>query len=183
MERDLVEAAQRGDQVAFGVLVTNSVDRLFALASLILRDRDRAEDAVQEALVRAWRDLPTLRDVDRFQSWLRRLLVRSCADVGRTERRFSADVRAISLEPSIGDTSGALADRDELERALRRLTIEQRTLLVLRYHLDLSLGELAEALDAPVGTIKSRLHYATDALRAALDADARGTAILQERPA
>jgi RNA polymerase sigma-70 factor (ECF subfamily) len=183
MERDLVEAAQRGDRDAFGLLVGRSVDRLFGTACLILRDRDRAEDAVQEALVRAWRDLPTLRDVDRFPAWLRRLLVRACADVGRTERRFTADVRAISLEPTISDTSAALADRDELERALRRLTLEQRTLLVLRYHLDLSLDELAETLDVPVGTVKSRLHYATDALRAALDADARGAALLQGRPA
>jgi RNA polymerase sigma-70 factor (ECF subfamily) len=183
MERDLVEAAQRGDQSAFGVLVKGSVDRLFGVACLILRDRDRAEDAVQEALVRAWRDLPTLRDPDRFDGWIRRLLVRACADIGRTERRFSTDVRPLALEPTVGDGSAALADRDELERALRRLTLDQRTLLVLRYHLDLALGELAETLDVPVGTVKSRLHYATDALRAALDADARGTAILQERPA
>ena len=175
MQRDVVEAARSGDHEAFEALAIAAGDRLFAIASLILRDRQRAEDAVQEALVHAWRELPRLRDVDRFDAWLRRLLVNACADEGRQQRRWSTEVRMIRSEPTTEDGTRSLADRDQLERGFRRLKPEQRTIVVLHFYLGLPVPEIAETLGVPAGTVKSRLHYATATLRAALDADARGS--------
>src|SRR4051812_49333858 len=171
--RDVVEAAQRGDHEAFQVLATAAADRLFAIAFLILGDRHRSEDAVQEALVHAWRELPRLRDPDRLQAWLHRLIVNACADAGRRQRRWSSEVRMIRTEPATDDGAASVADRDEIERGFRRLKPEQRTVVVLQFYVGLSVPEIAEALGVPQGTVKSRLHYATLALRAALDADAR----------
>jgi RNA polymerase sigma factor (sigma-70 family) len=173
VQRDDVEAARNGDHEAFEALATAAGDRLFAIACLILRDRQRAEDAVQEALVHAWRELPALRDADRFDAWLRRLLINACADVGRLQRRWSTEVRMIRSEPSIDDDAGSLADRDQLERGFRRLRPEQRTVVVLHFYVGLPVPEIAETLGIPAGTVKSRLHYATAVLRAALEADAR----------
>ncbi len=173
MQRDLVEAARDGDHEAFEVLAAAAGDRLFAIARLILRDRDGAQDAVQEALVHAWRELPRLRDPDRFGAWLHRLVVNACADQGRHQRRWSAEIRMIRTEPATDDGARSLADRDELERGFRRLKPEQRAVVVLHHYLGLPLPEVAETLGIPVGTAKSRLHYAMEALRAALEADAR----------
>ena len=173
MQTALVEQARSGDREAFAVLAGGAVDRLYGIARNILRDAELAEDATQEALVRAWRDLPALRDAARFDAWLYRLLVNACADVGRRRRRWRAEITVVSTEPSELDRATELADRDELERGLRRLTDAQRSVLVLSYYQGLSINELALALDIPVGTAKSRLHYAIDALRAALAADAR----------
>lgn len=173
MQADLVDRARSGDREAFAVLAGGAVDRLYAIARLILRDADLAQDATQDALVRAWRDLPTLRDVERFDAWLHRLVVRSCADIGRHRRRWRTEITILPNEPAEPDRAGALADRDQLERGLRRLTTAQQTVLVLHFYLDLAPQELAEALDIPVGTAKSRLHYAIEALRAALAADER----------
>ena len=145
------------------------------IARLILRDTELAEDATQDALVRAWRDLPTLRDVERFDAWLYRLLVRSCADIGRHRRRWRAELTVVSIEPAEPDRASELADRDQLERGLRRLSDAQRTILVLHFYVGLSPSEAADALEIPVGTAKSRLHYAIDALRAALAADERSS--------
>jgi RNA polymerase sigma-70 factor (ECF subfamily) len=148
---------------------------LYAIARLVLRDTELAEDATQEALVRAWRDLPTLRDVERFDAWLYRLIVRSCADIGRHRRRWRAEVSILPTEPAEPDGVAALADRDLIERGLRRLTVPQQTILVMTFYIGLSPTEVAEALDIPVGTAKSRLHYAIEALRAALAADERSS--------
>jgi len=169
----LVDRARSGDREAFGVLAGGAVDRLYSIARLILRDTDLAEDATQEALVRAWRDLPTLRDVERFDAWLYRLVVRSCADIGRHRRRWRAGVTILPREPSESDRAAELADRDQLERGLRRLNEAQRTILVLNFYVGLSPSEAADALSIPVGTAKSRLHYAIEALRAAIAADER----------
>lgn len=155
------------------MLAGAAVDRLYAVARLILRDAELAEDAAQETLIRAWRDLPSLRDVERFDAWLYRLTVRACADIGRQRRRWRAELTVVPTEPMEFDRSAELADRDELERGLRRLSDAQRTVLVLTYYLGFAPGDVAEALEIPVGTAKSRLHYATEALRAALAADAR----------
>jgi RNA polymerase sigma-70 factor (ECF subfamily) len=157
------------------VLAGGAVDRLYAIARLILRDTELAEDATQDALVRAWRDLPTLRDVERFDAWIYRLVVRSCADVGRHRRRWRAQIAILPTEPAEPDRASELADRDQLERGLRRLNDAQRTILILHFYLGLSPGEAADALEIPVGTAKSRLHYAIDALRAALAADERAS--------
>src|SRR5436305_10413071 len=131
MRRDLVEAARRGDHEAFEVLATAAGDRLYAVARLILRSSDLADDAVQEALVRAWQQLPSLRDPDRFDAWLYRLLVNACADQGRQQRRWSLEGRPLRVEGSASDDTGSIADRDLLDRAFIRLKPEQRAAIVL----------------------------------------------------
>jgi len=173
VQTELVDRARHGDREAFGVLAGGAVDRLYATARHILRDAELAEDATQEALVRAWRDLPALRDAERFDAWLYRLLVNACNDVGRRRRRWRAEITVVSTEPSELDRATELADRDELERGLRRLTDAQRSVLVLSFYHGLSATEMADALNIPVGTVKSRQHYAIEALRAALAADER----------
>jgi len=170
---ELVDRARHGDREAFGALVTGALDRLYAIARLLLRDADLAEDALQDALIRAWRDLPTLRDVERFDAWLYRLLVRSCTDIGRRRRRWRAEIAVLPQEPTEPDGSRCVADRDQIERGLRRLNDAQRTILVLHFYAGLTPAEAADALEIPVGTAKSRLHYAIDSLRAAVAADER----------
>jgi RNA polymerase sigma-70 factor, ECF subfamily len=175
MDRDLVERARHGDKDAFGVLARAHGDWLFAVAQRILRDYDRSEDAVQQALVIAWRELPALRDPDRFEPWLRKLMVRVCYEEAKRARRWdSAVVTLLPDEPSRRDDIISLGDRDQLERGFRRLPPEQRALLVMHHYLGLSPADLAEALGIPAGTARSRLHYAHRAMRAALEADARG---------
>ncbi len=183
MERaELVVRAQRGDREAFDVLVTGVLDRLYSVARLILRDTDLAEDATQEALVHCWRELPRLREPARFDAWLHRLLVNAVTDQFRRRRRFQASVTLLHLEPRGDDHASWLADRDQLRRGFERLGVEQRTILVLHHYLGLSTSEAATVLGIPAGTAKSRLHYATTAMRAALEADARGSSI-KEVPA
>lgn len=177
MDRVLVEQAQRGDREAFAVLAASTVDRLYAIARVTLRDADRAEDAVQETLVRCWKDLPGLREPDRFEAWQRRLLMRAIADEFRRGRRFEAKVRVLHAEPVESDRSTALEDRDQLDRGFRRLSSEHRAILVLRHFQGLSVPEIADALGIAEGTAKSRLHYATTAMRAALEADARSAVV------
>ena len=177
MRRDLVEAASRGDHEAFEVLATSAGDRLYAIARLVLRSTELAEDAVQEALVRAWQQLPSLRDPDRFDAWLHRLVVNACADQGRQLRRWSEQVRSLPREVSVGDDTGSVADRDQLERGFNRLKPEQRAVVVLHYYSGFSAAEIARTLGIPEGTARSRLHYATEAMRAALHADARQPAV------
>lgn len=178
MDRDLVELAQRGDRDAFGILAKSHADRLFAVANRILRDFDRAEDAVQQTLVIAWRELPTLRDPGRFEAWSWRLLVRVCYVESRRARRWEAQIRALPDDGlADADDTASVARRDELERGFRRLTPEQRALLVLHHYLGLAPAELAESLGIPAGTVRSRLHYAHRAMRAALEADERRTAL------
>lgn len=172
-QSELVQRARAGDRDAFDLLMTSVVDHLYRIARLILRDTDRAEDAVQEALVRCWRDLRALRDPDRFDAWLNRLLLRSIADEARRQRRFSASVTVLTFDPSEGDDTAAVADRDQLARVFDRLSLEHRTIVVLHHYLGYTVEDAAATIGIPVGTAKSRLHYATDALRAALDADAR----------
>ena len=184
MRRDLVQRAMAHDHEAFTELARLSIDKLYAIARLILHDTQRAEDATQEALVAAWRDIAALRDPDRFEAWLRRLLVHACYREARKDRaRRLVEVHIPALEHSLPDASRDLADRDELERGFRTLGPDQRALIVLHYYLDLPMSETAEALGIPVGTVKSRLHRATQALRARLDADARADGLLGERPA
>ena len=170
---ELVLLAREGDRDAFDLLMTAVVDHLFRIARLILRDVDRAEDAVQEALVKCWRDLPGLRDPDRFDAWLNRLLLNSVTDEARRRGRYAASVTILRLEPTEQDSAGALADRDELARVFGRLSLDHRTIVVLHHYLGFTVEEAASTIGIPVGTAKSRLHYATDAMRAALEAEAR----------
>jgi RNA polymerase sigma factor (sigma-70 family) len=174
MRRELVQRAMAGDHDAFSELARGAIGRLYAAALLILRDQARAEDATQEALVAAWRDLSALRDPDRFDAWLHRLLVRACYREARQgRRRWAVEMEVRPSRPVEPDLAPDLVDRDELERGFRRLDADQRSILVLRYYLGLSVDEVAAALGIPLGTAKSRLHRATAAMRAALDADAR----------
>ncbi len=174
MDRDLVERARHGDREAYADLVRVRGDRLFAIAHRILRDADRTEDAVQEALVIAWRDLPSLRDPDRFDAWLRRLVVRTCLAEAVRARRLVTNLYVLPADlPAATDEYVNVADRDQLERGFRRLPPEQRALLVLRHYAGLEMAEIADALGIPAGTARSRLHHAHRAMRAALDADAR----------
>src|SRR5687767_6488389 len=101
--QDLVELARRGDRDAFAALASASVDRLFAIARRILQDHERAQDAVQSALMGAWRNLPSLRDPQRFQPWLNKLLVRACYEEGRRDRAYRASVRILPIEPFESD--------------------------------------------------------------------------------
>ena len=183
MQRELVEAARSGDHEAFEVLANGAADRCYAIARLIVRDVDLAQDAVQEGLVRAWRGLPGLRDPDRFDAWLHRLVVNTCTDLIRSRKRRRAQVHLIELDVPSADETGSIADRDQLARGFRRLRPEQRAVVVLRYYLGLSIPEVADTLAIPVGTAKSRLHYAMEALRAAMEADARPAARLARKMA
>jgi len=181
VHRALVDRAKQGDGEAFDALARTVGDRCMAIACRILRDADRAEDAVQAALITAWRELRTLRDPDRFEPWLHRILTNECYAEARRRRRWSADIRILPVDRQEED--GALLsvhDRDVLERAFRRLTLEQRAVLVFHHYLGLTLTEVADHLDIPVGTAKSRLHHASTALRASLEADARTPTASQE---
>jgi RNA polymerase sigma-70 factor (ECF subfamily) len=174
VDRDLVESAQHGDQAAFVDLIRARVDRLYATAQRILRDVDRAEDALQEALVIAWRDLRGLRDPDLFDAWSHRLVVRECIDQAARERRRTANLRMLPIDgPAASDDLLTLADRDQLERGFRRLSPDQRAILVLHHFHGYAPSEIAETLGIAPGTARSRLHHAHRAMRAALDADAR----------
>jgi RNA polymerase sigma-70 factor (ECF subfamily) len=171
VDRDLVERARRGDREAFAVLVHQVSDSLYSVAYRILRDTGSAEDALQNALVLAWRRLPKLRDVDRFEAWIHRILVHACYDEAQRTRSWRVHVTALPIDgPGRADDSSTIADRDELERAFRRLTVEQRAVFVLHHYLGLPLVEVAEVLGVPAGTARSRLHYATAGLRTALTA-------------
>ncbi len=174
MQRDLVERAMVGDREAFTELGRLWIDRLYAIARLILRDYEQAEDATQEALIAAWRDVAGLRDPNRFGSWMHRLIVHACyREARRHRRRREIEALAMPVAGTWPDPALSLADRDEIERGFHRLTPEQRALVVLHYYLDLPLQETALALGLPVGTVKSRLFRISQQLRATLDADAR----------
>ena len=182
MQDGLVEQAQRGDVEAFDSLARMTGDRCLAIAVRILRDIDLAEDAVQAALITAWTDLRSLRDPSRFEPWLHRILTNACYAEARRRSRWSEGLRVLPVAGTYGpDESLTVDDRDLLERAFRRLTVEQRAVLAFHYYLGLSISEVADRIGIPVGTAKSRLHHATRALRASVEADSRSTADYQER--
>ena len=173
-QRELVGRAKRGDHDAFAELVDPALARLDAAARLILRDPELARDAVQEALIRAWRDLPGLRDPDRFDAWLRRLTVNACLDLARRRRRRPIEVELTPIDsPAPSDMSGALADRELVDAALRRLDPGHRAVVAMYYLLGMPLHEVAASLGIPIGTAKSRLHYALAAMRVGGDGRAR----------
>jgi RNA polymerase sigma-70 factor (ECF subfamily) len=173
LDRDLVERAQKADREAFAVLVHQVSDSLYAVAFRILRDPGLAEDALQNALILAWRRLPKLRETDRFEAWIHRILVHACYDESQRARQWTTTIRVLPMDgPSTPDGSSALADRDEIERAFRRLSLEQRAVFVLHHYVGLPLVEVADVLGIPAGTVRSRLHYSIALLRDALLADA-----------
>lgn len=171
-QRGLVERAQRGDHDAFAVLAGAAIARLDAAARLILRDSELARDAVQEALVRCWRDLPTLRDVDRFDGWLHRLLVNACLDILRRRRRRAVEVELTPIfTPTTADFTTVVVDRDTLDRGLRALEPGWRAIVVLHYFLGMPLPDVASALGIPLGTAKSRLHRSLSLLRVTVEGE------------
>lgn len=182
MHQVLVDQAKRGDREAFDALARLVGDRCMAIAYRILRDTDRADDAVQAALIVAWQELRSLRDSSRFEPWLHRILTHECYAEARRHRRWSADVRILPI-PDRRDSGeiSAIDDRDQLDRAFRRLTLEQRAVLVFHHYVDLPLTDVADRLGIPLGTAKSRLYHATNALRASLEADARTSSTSRER--
>jgi RNA polymerase sigma factor (sigma-70 family) len=180
----LVDQAKRGDREAFDSLARLTGDRCMAIAFRILRDFDLADDAVQSALLTAWREIRALRDPERFESWLHRILTHACYAEARRRRRWSEGIRLLPVEPVHGTDDYATVDNlDQLNRAFRRLTVEQRAVLVFHHYLGLPLPEVAIRIGIPLGTVKSRMHHAKRALRASLDADARSSATSQERMA
>ena len=169
-QRELVERAGRGDHDAFAQLVRERIARLDAAARLILHDPELARDAVQEALVGAWRDLPGLRDPDALDAWIHRITMRSCLGILRRRRRRVVEVELTPMaDVPVGDTGSFVVDRDEVERALRRLQPDQRAVVVVHFFLGLPLPETAEALGIPLGTAKSRLHRSLATMRADLN--------------
>ena len=178
--RELVIRARGGDRDAFSELASRSIGKLTAVARMILRDEYAAQDAVQEAFIDAWRSLPGLREPDKFEAWIRRLVVRSCFRLhGRRKRVGAAEIRLTPAdEPAIPGVERQVGIHDQLERGLARISPEQRAVVVLVYYLDLPLADAAEAIGIPLGTTKSRLNRATQALRAALEADEREPAMI-----
>jgi len=179
VQRDLVERAGRGEHEAFDALARLVSGRLFAVAYRILRDHYLAEDAVQQTLITIWNELPRLRDPERFDAWTYRLIVRASVAEARRERRGGGSIQLLPEDADVSpapDQYRAVADRDQLERGFRRLTPEQRAILVLQHYAGQSLAEIADVLGIPIGTAGSRLHYATRALRAAIEADGRNIA-------
>src|SRR5687768_10391603 len=163
-----------GDEEAFDTLVGRIGDSLHSVARRILRDTTLAQDAAQQALLDAWRNLPRLRDPDRFEAWAYRLLVNACHAEARRERRHSGNLRLLpSDEPMVMDSASRIANREQLDQAFRGLSVEHRTVVVLVHYVGLSHAEAAESMGTPVGTARSRLHYALQSMRAAIDANAR----------
>ena len=174
-QRGLVERARAGDHDAFAAVAGAALARLDAAARLILRDRELARDAVQDALIRAWRDLPGLRDPDRFDAWLHRLTVHACLDLARKRRRRVHEVELTPIAPAfVGDSTARFAEREALDDALRRLNPEWRAVVVLHYYLGLPLPDVAVELRIPLGTAKSRLHRALGLMRTSLEATGMG---------
>jgi RNA polymerase sigma-70 factor (ECF subfamily) len=175
VDLDLVARAREGEEAAFNRLAIGEIDRLYAIAYRIVGQQDIAEDAVQETLVAVWRDLPTLRDLNSFGAWITRVLVHTCYREARRKRRLVTVGWTGEREPAMDDRSASLADRDQIDRAFRQLSPEHRAVVVVTHYLGLSGPEAADALGVPPGTIKSRLHHATRALRAAIASDERGS--------
>lgn len=174
MTRALVEQAQQGDREAYERLARGAARRLYLVAYRILRDTDQAEDAVQQTLVAIWQDLTSLRDPDRFEAWTYRMIVRQCRSEARRHRLLRSKVVDLSEEmASSADEIGDVAIRDQLERAFQALSHDHRAVVVLHHYVGLPLGEIADILDIPYGTVGSRLHHAMRAMRATLDATER----------
>lgn len=169
----------RARAAAFADLVNGpALDRAYHYAALMLGDRDAAEDATHDAALTAWRRFAELRDPARFEAWFGRILVNVCRDRQRSRRRMASGLAAEAAlrdRPTPGPDLGEdLGRRDAMARAIRGLSHDQREVIVLRFYLDLTVDEVAARTGARAGTVKSRLHYALQALHAAIDAEAAG---------
>lgn len=172
MDQDLVVRVQHGDERAFEALALADSPRLHRVAYGILRDSESAEDATQRALVSIWRDIRRLRDPGKYEAWSYRLLVHACYREARQRRDLLriTDIRELQA-PATADAFEQVDDRDQLERGFRQLSVEHRSVIVLRCLLDMPMQQVAETLGVAPGTVGSRLHRALRALRAALQAD------------
>ena len=176
MDDELVVRAREGDEAAFALLANRIAPRLHGVAYRILRDVGLAEDAVQQTLLRSWQDLAHLRDPARFDAWSYRILVRTCYAQAKQARRRLDEIPLSDVEPGApGNEYSSVIDRDALERGFVRLPVEQRTVVVLHHYLGLPVSQVAEMVDAPLETVRSRLRRALAALRSALEADDRTT--------
>jgi RNA polymerase sigma-70 factor (ECF subfamily) len=173
MDPELVIRAQMGDQAAFAEIASSSYGRLHSITYGILRDRSLAEDAAQQAMLDAWRNLPKLRDPVRFEAWLYRLTVNVCFAEAKRVKRWIPNMSIDAREPVAPDEIDTVADREQLDRAFRQLSVDQRAVLVLRHIVGLPMEEVAHTLDIPAGTARSRLYRALQSMRAALEADTR----------
>ena len=172
VDQELVVRAQHGDQRAFEALALADGPRLHRVAYGILRDTESAEDATQRALVDIWRDIRRLREPAKYEAWSYRLLVHACYREARQRRDLPRITDIPEPEaPAAAAAFGQVDDRDQLDRGFRHLSVEHRTVIVLRCLLDLPMDQVAEALGVAPGTVGSRLHRALRALRAALEAD------------
>lgn len=170
----LVMRAQAGDQIAFTRLIDERHEQLYRTAWAILRNDEDALDATQEACIAAWRELPRLRDPERFDAWLTRSLVNRCRTALRSRRRV--EVREIHLDPSVGfelassdrDIGDALATNEAIRSAFARVSAEHRTYLVLHYVEHRTVADIAAIVGAPEGTVKWRLSEARRALETRL---------------
>jgi RNA polymerase sigma-70 factor, ECF subfamily len=167
---DLVLKARSGDPEAFETLIRAAGDHLLAVARKILRDPDAAEDALQQAVIRAWRRLPQLRDPDKFDAWLYRILVMACYAEANRSRRFRSTVHAIAPAGVGRDIAATLADHEALSQAFLELTPPHRAVVVLHHVAGLPMVEVARIVGVSHGTARSRLHYALRSLRSALEA-------------
>jgi RNA polymerase sigma-70 factor, ECF subfamily len=178
LERELVEGARDGDRVAFDALVRRKVDVVYRTSLAILGREADAEDATQETFLAAWRKLPSLRDPERFDAWLGRITVNACRLTLRKRRGVreissdevgGAETRAHGAAPELAD---ATADIDAFDRAFERLSVDERALLLFHHRDELALADIAARLDIPIGTVKSRLHRARQALERAMTIEA-----------
>jgi RNA polymerase sigma-70 factor (ECF subfamily) len=174
MDQDLVVRAQRGDQRAFETLTAKNHPRLFRVAHGILGDPHLAEGAIQQAFLDIWRSIPRLRDPAKFEGWSYRLLVNACyAEAKRKPDWIQYNDMPTANEPTAGGTYASVLERDRLGRAFERLSLDHRSVIVLRYLLDMTPERIAETLGIPRRTVYSRLKRAMPAMRAALEADTR----------
>lgn len=158
---------------AFRYLADRELDQAYRLAAVILNDRIEAEDAVHDAALVAWRRWDDLRDPARFEAWFRRILVNGCRDRLRAKARH----RVVDLgrelteaeHPQVADASGGAEARDAADRAIDALGPDERLIVVLRFHADLTVPAIAATIGIPEGTVKSRLHHALRRLRVALE--------------
>jgi RNA polymerase sigma-70 factor (ECF subfamily) len=177
----LVRRAAAGDPDAFEAVIRGVGNRLLVTARKILRDADAAEDAVQSAVILAWRLLPRLRDVEKFDGWMYKLLVSACYQEARRARRHNRRVEVRATEPAADDDAERWLLHEALEQAFLALTPAHRAVVVLHHYAGLPLSEVAAIVGVSPGTARSRLHYALRALRAALEAGERPVVVEIDR--
>jgi RNA polymerase sigma-70 factor (ECF subfamily) len=182
VQAELVARARQGDHDAFEQIARSAVGRLYGTASVILRDREAAADAVQETLIAAWRNLPLLRDPEAFDGWLSRILIRNCYRAVRSRRRV-LEMHVKEIDAPVRSQEDRVGTMDQIDRAFSRLSPDHRAVLVLHHRLGLELQEAADTLGIPVGTAKSRLHRATSAFRAAFEAEDREAILIRGQTA